>query len=181
MNPATWLISRRLTEKAGPWDERLSLDDDGEYIGRVVAASERIKFVRTAICYYRRSGFQQLSMDTSEKAFKSLLLSLGLNVRYLRSLEESERTRKSSLIFLQRLHSYLYLADDDKLIEKAKNIARELGGELMPPELNKKEELMCKLFGLKRGMQFMRMGRKLRLAAAVKWDEMMYRITRSQS
>src|ERR1051326_5092078 len=30
MPPATWLVSRKLTEAAGPWDIRLSLDDDGE-------------------------------------------------------------------------------------------------------------------------------------------------------
>ena len=30
MQPATWLVSRELTHAAGPWDVRLSLDDDGE-------------------------------------------------------------------------------------------------------------------------------------------------------
>src|ERR1017187_4250268 len=39
MQPATWLVSRALTEAAGPWDTRLSLDDDGEYFCRVVRAS----------------------------------------------------------------------------------------------------------------------------------------------
>src|SRR6266700_4344460 len=31
MQTATWLVSRTLTQAAGPWDTRLSLDDDGEY------------------------------------------------------------------------------------------------------------------------------------------------------
>ena len=31
MQTATWLISRELTEAAGPWDTRLTFDDDGEY------------------------------------------------------------------------------------------------------------------------------------------------------
>jgi hypothetical protein len=31
MQPGNWLVSRELTESAGPWDTRLSLDDDGEY------------------------------------------------------------------------------------------------------------------------------------------------------
>src|ERR1700740_1174171 len=31
MQTATWLTSRQLLEVAGPWDTRLSLDDDGEY------------------------------------------------------------------------------------------------------------------------------------------------------
>ena len=32
MQTATWLVSRELTEAAGPWDTRLSLDDDGEVL-----------------------------------------------------------------------------------------------------------------------------------------------------
>ena len=31
MQTATWLVSRELTEAAGPWDTRLMGDDDGEY------------------------------------------------------------------------------------------------------------------------------------------------------
>ncbi len=39
MTNTTWLVSRELTQAAGPWDTRLSLDDDGEYFSRVVLAS----------------------------------------------------------------------------------------------------------------------------------------------
>jgi glycosyltransferase involved in cell wall biosynthesis len=179
MNPAVWLVSRRLTELAGPWDERLSIsgDDDGEYICRVVAASERIKFVPQAVAYYRQTGFSQLNRSYTPKSRESLFLSKTLSIQHLLSLEESDRTRKSSLIYLQRFYSYLYLAGEDKMLEKTKLIARELGGDLLPPELNRKEELLCKLFGLKQGMQFLRKLRKLRLATAVKWDELFYRIT----
>ena len=38
MPPATWLVSRELAEAAGPWDIRLSFDDDGEYFCRAVVA-----------------------------------------------------------------------------------------------------------------------------------------------
>ena len=31
MQTATWLVSREVTEAAGPWDTRLLGDDDGEY------------------------------------------------------------------------------------------------------------------------------------------------------
>ncbi len=42
MNPTAWLVSRKLIDMAGLWDERLSLsgDDDGEYVFRLVAASD---------------------------------------------------------------------------------------------------------------------------------------------
>jgi len=66
------------------------------------------------------------------------------------------------------------------MVERTKNIAREIGCELMPPMLSVKEDLACKLFGMKKGMQVMRSLRKMRLATAVKWDEIMYRITGSE-
>ncbi len=42
MNPVVWLVSRKLTEQAGSWDERLVRDNDGEYICRVVVGQARL-------------------------------------------------------------------------------------------------------------------------------------------
>jgi glycosyltransferase involved in cell wall biosynthesis len=84
MHPGVWLISRALAEKAGPWDERLSLNDDGEYISRVVAASENVKFVNTAICYYRQWSFTQLSRQYNKrKGIESHYLSTITSIQSL--------------------------------------------------------------------------------------------------
>ena len=40
MQTATWLVSRELTEAAGPWNTELAVDDDGEYFCRVLLASD---------------------------------------------------------------------------------------------------------------------------------------------
>src|SRR5258708_22328500 len=61
MQTATWLVSRELTETAGPWNTRLMGDDDGEYFCRVLLASERIHFVPGAKVYYRAPWFGTLS------------------------------------------------------------------------------------------------------------------------
>ena len=53
MQPDSWLVSRELTEAAGPWDERLSLDDEGEYFCRVLIKSDGVKFIRGAKTFYR--------------------------------------------------------------------------------------------------------------------------------
>ena len=83
MQPATWLVSRELTDAAGPWDARLSLDDDGEYFCRVILASDGIRFVPGAKSFYRMSGFNSLSnVDKSKKKLDSLWLSMQLHVRY---------------------------------------------------------------------------------------------------
>ena len=102
MQTATWLVSRELTQAAGPWDTRLSLDDDGEYFCRVVLASDAIRFVPEAKVFYRQPGFDRLSsIDQSDKKLESQFLSMQLHVEYLRSLEESERVRAASLTYLQ--------------------------------------------------------------------------------
>ena len=51
---AQWLVPRELAERAGPWDEQLSVDDDGEYFSRVVLAARQIVPVPAALTYYRK-------------------------------------------------------------------------------------------------------------------------------
>jgi len=92
MPPATWLVPRELTDAAGLWDTRLSLDDDGEYFCRLILASDVIRFVPDAKVFYRASGPGSLSsIDESEKKLISQFLSMQLHVGYVRSLEDSER------------------------------------------------------------------------------------------
>jgi GT2 family glycosyltransferase len=177
MNPAGWLVSRELSEKAGPWDERLTMDDDGEYFGRVVAASERVKFVREARCYYRQSGFQQLSKNLSDKARNSLLLSTALRIRTLLSLEVSEKTQKAGLAFLQARLPVFY-PEYNEALRQMHALALELGGTLIPPKLGWRAGLLHKTLGPKKGKELMIIPRRLRFAAAVRWDELMYKLGR---
>ena len=51
MQPGAWLAPRALLDRAGPWDETLSLNDDGEYFARVMLAASTFRFVPTARCY----------------------------------------------------------------------------------------------------------------------------------
>jgi len=175
MNPAVWLVSRRLTEKAGPWNESLSLNDDGEYFCRVVSLSENIKFVREAKCYYRMSSFNQLSRARSERACESLLVSLELCIRYLRALEDSKRTREASLSCLQLYMGYFY-PDKTRLLEVMDGLASELGGELSAPRYNSRFRILKGLIGWNSASAASMAYRKLRLAIAVKCDEALYRI-----
>ena len=175
MNPAVWLVSRRLTEKAGPWNEKLYLNQDGEYFCRVVSLSEHIKFVRESRSYYRMSSFNQLSRAKSERASESLLLSLRLCIQYLRALEDSERTRMASLSCLQLYMGHFY-PDKGKLLEAMNALASELGGELTAPLVDSKIRMLRGLFGWNAAYAATTAYRKLRLATAVKWDETLYRI-----
>jgi hypothetical protein len=147
MPPATWLVSRELTQAAGPWDARLSFDDDGEYFCRIVVASDGIRFVPEATTFYRMSGSGSLSdFDQSQGKLASLFLSMQLHVRHLRSLEESERTRAACLSYLQR-RLFRFYPEQTKEVEQLQQLAASLSGRLEIPKLSWKYLWIQKLFG----------------------------------
>lgn len=71
MHPAAWLTPRGVAERAGPWNEALSLDDDGEYFCRVLLASSGVCFCEEARSYYRRHATGSLSHRKSPAAWRS--------------------------------------------------------------------------------------------------------------
>lgn len=177
MNPASWLVSRKLSDMAGPWNEKLSQDDDGEYFARVVAVSEKIIFVKEARCYYRKSNPRSLSRDLSRKGCESLFLSLSLCIEHLRSLEDSERTRKACVRLLQDnvrsfYPNYIYI------LKKADGLARELGGELSPPVFGWKYELARRILGAAKAMKIKRTTSMISQSIAWNWDKLLYSISR---
>ncbi len=102
MHPAAWLIPRALIENAGPWDESLSLDDDGEYFTRIVLASQGVRFCPRAESFYRSGLPGSLSDTKSGQAWDSAFRSLELSLGRLRRTEDSARTRNASATALQQ-------------------------------------------------------------------------------
>jgi glycosyltransferase involved in cell wall biosynthesis len=176
MSPAVWLVSRELTDLAGHWDERLSLDDDGEYFCRVVAASEFIRFILAGKSFYRMVNLTSISRDTSDKACKSQFLSISLSFERLRYLEDSQRTRSACLNHLQRWYEYFY-PENHELIIKANDLAHELGGKISPPEINWKYSPIMKIFGWRTAKVIMNNWRNVKLRTQQKWDIFLYNKT----
>ena len=149
MQTATWLTSRELTEAAGPWDTRLLSDDDGEYFGRVLLASRGTRFVPEARVFYRITPSNRLShIGMSDKKKDAMLISMKLQIQYLRSLEESQRVRVACLAYLQTWLGNFYPERPD-IVADLQTIATQLGGHLEPPGLSWKYAWMESLFGQK--------------------------------
>src|ERR1700728_3323489 len=109
MQTATWLVSRELSEAAGPWNTKLLGDDDGEYFCRVLLASDSVHFVPDARVYYRLSGPGSLSyVGLSDKKMVAQWRSMELHIGYMLSLENSERTRHACVDFLQNWLMFFY-------------------------------------------------------------------------
>ena len=147
MQTATWLVSREVTEAAGPWDTRLLGDDDGEYFCRVLLASESVLFVPEAKVYYRSSGAGSLSyVGRSDRKMEAQWLSMQKHVAYVRSLEDSERVRAACVKYLENWLVAFYPARMD-LVANSQALARELGGELRLPRLSWKYAWIEAAFG----------------------------------
>jgi glycosyltransferase involved in cell wall biosynthesis len=162
MQTATWLVSRELTDAAGPWDTRLLGDDDGEYFCRVLLASDGTRFVPEARVYYRAHLAPSLSfIGHSPTKIEAHWLSMQLHIKYLRSLENSERTRLACLKYLERGLIYFY-AERPDLLREVETLANDLGGALPVPRLSWKYAWIKTLFGWRPAVRMQDWSRKCR-------------------
>jgi glycosyltransferase involved in cell wall biosynthesis len=171
MADSSWLVSRELTNAAGPWNSQLSLDDDGEYFCRVLLASDGVKFVPEARSYYRRSGFGSLSnIGASRKKAESQFQSMQAHINSLRSLEDSERTRVACLAFLQRWLITFYPEQMD-IVRKMEGLAATLGGRLEPARLPWKYAWIERVFGWRFAKRLQLDYNRLKASATSSWDK----------
>jgi glycosyltransferase involved in cell wall biosynthesis len=147
MQTATWLVSRELTEAAGPWNTQLLVNNDGEYFCRVLLGSHGTRFIPEARVFYRMSDFSRVSyIGRSERKIEALFLSMQLHINYLRSLEDTERVRTACIDYLQCWLHHFYPERLD-IVEQAEHIAATLGGRLKVPRLSWKYAWIKKGFG----------------------------------
>jgi hypothetical protein len=146
MHPAAWLISKLLADKAGPWVETRSPDDDGEYFTRVVLASQGVVFCREAISYYRSGLPDSLSRAKSDHAWAAAFGSLELATKSLRQIEDSTRTRHACATAFQRFIFEAY-PRATACRHRAKQYVAALGGSALQPEGGPKFQLVRHLLG----------------------------------
>ena len=181
MQTATWLVSRELTEAAGPWDGRLLGDDDGEYFARVINASTGIRFVPQSRVYYRITPSSRLShIGRSNKKMEAQFLGMKLQIGYLHAREDSDRIRAACVNYLQTWLPDFYPNRPD-LVQEAQQLAASLGGRLSLPKASWKYAWIEKLFGFaaaKHAQLYYNQGKSSALRA---WDKMMYSLERNGS
>jgi glycosyltransferase involved in cell wall biosynthesis len=171
MQTATWLVSRKLTEVAGPWDTRLLGDDDGEYFARVMMASSGIRFVPEAKVYYRQAGPGSLSfIGRSNKKRDAQWLSMQLHVQYLRSIDDSTRARAACVQYLQDWSAAFYPERLD-IFNQVEQLVEGLGGRLEVPSLSWKYSWIRTLFGWPSARRAQILLPRFRLSMQRFWDK----------
>jgi glycosyltransferase involved in cell wall biosynthesis len=174
MQTATWLVSRTLTESAGPWDVRLLSNDDGEYFCRVIRASDGIKFVREAEVFYRVTAASRLSdIGQSSAKLEAFLLGLQLQMQHMLCVDDSERTRAASLQKLQMALLHFYPERPD-LVKQVKEMATSLGGKMKVPEIGWKYAWIRKAFGWNAAKKFRIWYRSRKSSIIQAWDGLLF-------
>jgi glycosyltransferase involved in cell wall biosynthesis len=130
MIPGCWLIPKPIIDKAGLWNEKLSLHDDGEFMCRVLLASKGNVFVENTVVYYRQQG-NSLSRDhTSKKAAESALLVYKSYLQQILKFQDSKLARRALARNFSRF-VYEYYPAHAQLIKEAYREINELG--VKPP------------------------------------------------
>jgi glycosyltransferase involved in cell wall biosynthesis len=179
MQTSVWLVSRELTEAAGPWNTRLLGDDDGEYFSRVVLASDGIRFIPEARVFYRRRLDGLGFIGNSKKKLEANFLSTQLQIGYLRSVADTQRARLACRKYLQTDLPYYYPSRPD-LIKQSEDLAATLGCQLEPPQMPWKYAWIGKLFGWTAARQTQLSYNQCKFSVLKSWDRFLFRVENRQ-
>jgi glycosyltransferase involved in cell wall biosynthesis len=155
--PALWLVPRKLAEAAGPWDETLTLGDDGEYFTRVLLHAREVLFCRGARCRYRSGLPHSLSGRKTQAAWASQFRVNELCEIHLLQAEDSERIRRGLALSWQHLAHAAY-PYDPAIAEAALGRSSRLHDVRIAPSGGRAFEIIRRTFGW-------RMARRLQVAA----------------
>ncbi|MEZ4801895.1 MAG: glycosyltransferase family 2 protein [Gelidibacter sp.] len=88
---SAWLTPRELVKLAGPWDENLSKDQDGEFFCRVVSKASKVIYVPNVLNYYRKHVKGQNIANQKQKIhLESQLKAVDSKYVQLKSLEDTK-------------------------------------------------------------------------------------------
>jgi glycosyltransferase involved in cell wall biosynthesis len=148
MQCALWLVPRAILNRAGLWDERLSLINDFDFFIRVLLAADEVLFTHETVLYYRSGSQSSLSGQKSKKAYQSAYLSTQLGVETILAFENTVRTRKICSDSFQ-LWKYQFYPEHKDLYLQCEQYIRKLGGSQFPFPGGIKTKKLSKLLGWK--------------------------------
>jgi GT2 family glycosyltransferase len=131
-----WLIPRKIIEKAGPWDERLTITNDLEFSTRLVINSDGIGFAKGAKHYYRKgitaAMTSKMGGNIPEKTATSVFIGLNKAWEEVKKKEDSPRIR---LVFANLFQKWIYLLYPGHLeyVHAFEKSVAELGGSTLKP------------------------------------------------
>lgn len=155
VHPAAWLLPRPLAESAGPWNETLSVNDDGEYFTRVLLRSQQIVHCPDAVSYYRVPRPDSLSQRRGRRAMQSYFDSVELSTSHLLATENSPRTRAASASAFREFVLSAF-PDEPDLVIRAQERVEALGGCDREPGGGPVFRMISRMFGWRTALRLRR-------------------------
>lgn len=156
MIPACWLIPRVLIEKAGLWNEDLSLHDDGEFMCRVLLASKGNCFVNNTVVYYRQVPTSLSRQNFNFKAASSALAVYKSYETSILAVDDTITIRKA-LAYNYLRFIYEFYPNHNILIQKAQKYLMQLNVHHLPQVGGKNFKILAKLVGFNTALKLKRM------------------------
>jgi glycosyltransferase involved in cell wall biosynthesis len=155
-----WLIPRAVAERAGPWDEALLRNQDGEYAARLLVAARKIAFTEGAWAYYRSGLPGSISRQASDAALASLYDSTVLCERTLLAYRDTPEARRAVAGLYQQFLFTAYPRVPD-LCRIAEARVRALGGYYRKPGVIRPLRPIRDAFGWKAALRIQNVYRRL--------------------
>ena len=153
--PHCYLVPRPIIEAAGPWDESLSLNDDGEFFCRVLVAAAGLKFVENTQTHYYLENPDSLSKTVSRQAAASHLHSIQMNVQHMLAMQHHRDLRKSLACSFATFIQHFYPKYPDLRITAVGEI-RKLGFRRIPLTGGWRFRLIARLVGWENALRLRR-------------------------
>ena len=148
MQSGIFLIPKQIVEKAGLWDESLSLIDDFDYMVRVITNSNMVLFCDDAILMYRSGLQNSLSGKDSPSHMASALKSLQLGVAQILRTRNDPITRQACANTFKRW-AYQFYPSHNKMYNKLEQAIDSLGGSNTPIIAGRSFTILSKIIGWK--------------------------------
>ncbi len=140
-----WLVFRDMIVKAKPWNEKLLMNQDGEFFCRLIMQAKAIKFCPEAKVYYRSGNNNIVSKAISYEKIESQLYSYKLYEKVL-SLRNDIDIKKA-LARNYRDFIYRYHPNYNSLINQAETYIENLQLSKLPNTGGKYFIILSKFFG----------------------------------
>ena len=123
---ACLIAAKTLVEKAGGWNEDLTINDDGEFLINVALTAKKILFTENATVYYRVNPSGKMLYEYPEKA-DHILDSLKLISNHIMSRADFEN--KPAYCATLFVHLKFLYPDNKEVWQKADQEIEHLGGK----------------------------------------------------
>ena len=156
-----WLTPASVIEAAGPWNESIKRNQDGEFFARVLLKAHRIAFCDDAWGFYRSGITGSVSARRGVNIAQSLFDTTELCVQHLGALGDTPTVRTAQAACWEQFMFEAYLLDRT-LAREAEARAQALGGAGRQPDGGRLFRILRDTIGWKAAVRFQSMWYRVR-------------------